>query len=107
MPSSSDLGAELVQFPIDLADLGGPLLGAGLGLLDLLRRSPRSGLVLLLLLLELLLLGRLELLALDHLELALDLLPGRKWSAMTIQTVASSIAIEEMAKTMWRIGCGR
>ena len=46
----------------------------------------------------------LELGVLDLVEVALDLLPGRRWSAMIIQTMASVIAIEVIAKTTCKVG---
>ena len=102
------LAALLVELPIDLPQLGGPLLGARLGLLDLPVDLVDLGLVLLLLL-------RPASPASDALSFSRSTswnsrwtsFQGRKWSATTIQTVASSIAIEVIAKTRCRIGCER
>ena len=57
-----------------------------------------------LLLLELLLLGGLELGVLDLWNSRWTCFQGRRWSAMIIQTIDSSIAIEEIAKTTCSVG---
>ena len=103
------LAALLVQLPIDLAQLGGPLLGALLGLLDLPLDLGDLGLVFLLLFRSLFLERGLELLGGSNTWNfgGWTSFQGRRWSSITIQTVASSIAIDVIAKIRCRIGCGR
>ena len=98
------LAIEPFELLVELADLRGGCRRCVLGLLDLGVDLLDLVLVFLLLLLELLLLGGLQLLALERLESRWTCFQGRRWSATTIQTIASNIAIEVMAKMIWRIG---